>query len=254
MARSLTAVALGTLVIGLTVGYWVGGHGAVLGARSVAAADQATGGCQTFTETGKTVCGAFLDYWRTHGGLAQQGLPLTDPFQGISPVDGRIYTMQYFERAVFEYHPENNPPYDVLLSLLGREALQQQFPQGVPAGNSADVAADAQYLANQGQIVVGETAFDATGDGVPDYFFTTIGQGCGNCSAEALTVFSGQTIVFDSAGFLAPVITPFADGRSFQVDQKRLRPGEPQCCPTGTETRVYVWNGSSFDLVHTEDH
>ena len=37
----------------------------------------------------------------------------------------------------------------------------------------------------------------ATGDATPDYFFTSIGQGCGNCSAEEITVFSGQTIVFD---------------------------------------------------------
>jgi hypothetical protein len=28
--------------------------------------------------------------------------------------------VQYFERAVFEHHPENQPPYNVLLSLLGK--------------------------------------------------------------------------------------------------------------------------------------
>jgi phosphate ABC transporter phosphate-binding protein len=28
--------------------------------------------------------------------------------------------IQYFERAVFEYHPENQPPYNVLLAQLGR--------------------------------------------------------------------------------------------------------------------------------------
>jgi carboxyl-terminal processing protease len=31
--------------------------------------------------------------------------------------------VQYFERAVFEYHPENEPPYDVLLSQLGKYRL-----------------------------------------------------------------------------------------------------------------------------------
>ena len=30
-----------------------------------------------------------------------------------------LYKVQYFERAVFEYHPENQPPYNVLLSQLG---------------------------------------------------------------------------------------------------------------------------------------
>ncbi|HST04563.1 MAG TPA: plastocyanin/azurin family copper-binding protein, partial [Chloroflexia bacterium] len=32
---------------------------------------------QTFAETGKTVRGLFLDYWNTHGGLAQQGFPIS---------------------------------------------------------------------------------------------------------------------------------------------------------------------------------
>ena len=39
--------------------------------------------------------------------------------QEKSEIDGKTYTVQYFERAVFEYHPENSPPHDVLLSLLG---------------------------------------------------------------------------------------------------------------------------------------
>jgi hypothetical protein len=35
--------------------------------------------------------------------------------------DGQEYTVQWFERARFEHHPENDPPYDVLLGLLGVE-------------------------------------------------------------------------------------------------------------------------------------
>jgi hypothetical protein len=90
--------------------------------------------CQTFSETGKIVCGRFLDYWKTNGGLAQQGLPLTDEFVEINPTDGKPYLTQYFERARFEYHPENAAPYDVLLGLLGREQLQAKYPGGTPAG------------------------------------------------------------------------------------------------------------------------
>jgi hypothetical protein len=37
--------------------------------------------------------------------------------------DGNVYTVQYFERARFEYHPENAPPYDVLLGQFGRQIL-----------------------------------------------------------------------------------------------------------------------------------
>jgi hypothetical protein len=34
-------------------------------------------------------------------------------------------TIQYFERARFEYHPENTgTPYDVLLGLLGSDTIR----------------------------------------------------------------------------------------------------------------------------------
>src|SRR5438876_588102 len=65
--------------------------------------------CQTFKQTGKAVCGRFLQYWQTNGGLAQQGLPISDPMGEASATDGKVRTVQYFERAVFEYHPENKP-------------------------------------------------------------------------------------------------------------------------------------------------
>src|SRR5688500_19233293 len=40
--------------------------------------------------------------------------------QERSAVDGKTYTVQYFERAVFELHPElAGTPHEVLLSLLG---------------------------------------------------------------------------------------------------------------------------------------
>ena len=58
----------------------------------------------------------FLDYWNAHGGLAQQGFPISEEFVEKSDLNGQEYTVQYFERAVFEMHPENQPPYDVLLS------------------------------------------------------------------------------------------------------------------------------------------
>jgi hypothetical protein len=77
----------------------------------------AQGTSRTFPETGKTVSGRFLEYWDTHGGLMQQGYPISDEMQEVSDTDGKTYTVQYFERAVFEKHPENAPPNDVLLSL-----------------------------------------------------------------------------------------------------------------------------------------
>ena len=96
---------------------------------------QAQAGCQTFKETGKTVCGRFLEYWNKNGGLAQQGLPLTGEFTEINDLDGKPYTVQYFERAVFEKHPENaGTQYDVLLSQLGTFQFKRKYPSGEPSG------------------------------------------------------------------------------------------------------------------------
>ncbi len=74
-----------------------------------------------------------LSYWQTHGGLAQQGYPLTNAFPEVSDTDGKTYTVQYFERAVFEAHPENQPPNNVLLSLLGAFRLKAKYPGGDPS-------------------------------------------------------------------------------------------------------------------------
>ncbi len=83
-----------------------------------------------FPETGKTVRGSFLDYWNTHGALPQQGYPISGELQEKSDTDGKTYTVQYFERAVFELHPENKAPNDVLLSLLGNFLYKQKYPGG----------------------------------------------------------------------------------------------------------------------------
>src|SRR3954447_18894152 len=72
----------------------------------------AQGDSHTFPETGQTVKGKFLAYWSGHGGLAQQGYPISAEMQAASDTDGKTYTVQYFERAVFEVHPENQAPND----------------------------------------------------------------------------------------------------------------------------------------------
>jgi hypothetical protein len=82
------------------------GVGIILGLLApsawVALTSQAqTGGCQTFPQTGQRVCGKFLQYWQQHGGLAQQGYPISGEFVETSELNGKPYTVQYFERAVF---------------------------------------------------------------------------------------------------------------------------------------------------------
>jgi hypothetical protein len=74
-----------------------------------------------FRETGHTLGGSFLTYWQRYGGLPIFGYPLSEEFEERNDQDGKIYTVQYFERARFEYHPEYaGTPNEVLLGLLGR--------------------------------------------------------------------------------------------------------------------------------------
>ena len=91
-----------------------------------------TGTCRRFPQTDRSVCGLFLEYWREHGldlgdsgvsereSLALFGLPLTAPRVELNSSGDNVLT-QWFERARFEFHPSNPPPYQVLLGRLGAE-------------------------------------------------------------------------------------------------------------------------------------
>ncbi len=73
-----------------------------------------------FPETGHNIAGDFLAYWEKNGGLAQFGYPITDQLTETLE-DGQAYRVQWFERARFEYHPENPAPYNILLGQFGRQ-------------------------------------------------------------------------------------------------------------------------------------
>jgi hypothetical protein len=84
-----------------------------------------------FPQTRHLVKGRFREYWHSHGldlgdhgmsyreSLALFGYPLSEEF--VDPRTGLV--TQYFERAVFEYHPDNPEPYKVLLRRLGAEEM-----------------------------------------------------------------------------------------------------------------------------------
>lgn len=67
-------------------------------------------------DTGYAVSGEWLDYWKSRGGLDVFGHPISgviaDPSMGGQ-------TVQVFQRAILEWHPENPPQYRVLRRLLG---------------------------------------------------------------------------------------------------------------------------------------
>ena len=92
-----------------------------------------------FAETGHAIAPQFWGFWSSHGlefdgnkksksmaeSLALFGFPISEA-QMEQGSDGQMYLTQWFQRARFEYHPENKPPYDVLLGLLGADLLRGQ--------------------------------------------------------------------------------------------------------------------------------
>ena len=87
----------------------------------------------TFKETGFTVSGDFWAAWLNGRSFADSlyinGLPITAVRDEVSPTDGKTYKTQWFERARFEYHPENTAPNNVLFGLLGNVAAQTRQSQ-----------------------------------------------------------------------------------------------------------------------------
>ena len=117
-----------------------------------------TSGGRVFPETGKQVGCAFLDYWNTHGGLAQFGYPISNEFIEISAQDGRPYRVQYFERTVFTYHMEavlqltSPPSYETVVpGALGSARYQAQYPGQLPPASAFPAPGGAGGCAPTGQ-------------------------------------------------------------------------------------------------------
>ncbi len=105
----------------------------------------ARAGCRWFPATRHNVCNqagslGFRTYWETHGveldgeegtseaeALALFGLPLTEPRMELNAAGDRVLT-QWFERARFEWHPDNPAQTQVMLGLLGDEVLSGGKP------------------------------------------------------------------------------------------------------------------------------
>lgn len=70
-----------------------------------------------FAETQQGVHFAFLAFWESAGGLDRFAFPISGEFRE----DG--HTVQYFQRALFKWHPETN---EVTLGAIGTELLRQR--------------------------------------------------------------------------------------------------------------------------------
>ena len=81
-----------------------------------------------FSEARPALHGPFLTYWERSDGMQLLGAPLSEVFEGLA-ADGRRRTMQYFERGVLAYHPEDDR---VQLEPLGWVTLVRDRIQDAP--------------------------------------------------------------------------------------------------------------------------
>jgi hypothetical protein len=104
-----------------------------------------------FPETGHNLSNVFRTYWEQNGGVMLFGYPITEEIRENG------LTVQYFEKARFEYHPENNgTANNVQLGLLGTEVTAGRRAAGeAPFRPIAPVATGdkALYFAQTGHSV-----------------------------------------------------------------------------------------------------
>lgn len=87
--------------------------------------------------TGYAVSGPWLDFFRSHGDVDYIGYPRSPVV--ADPLDPK-QCVQFFQRLVLEWHPENPPEYRIQRRLLARElSSDDAAPAAPPTGaNSAD--------------------------------------------------------------------------------------------------------------------
>jgi hypothetical protein len=114
--------------------------------------------CRNYSQTGYSVCFAFLEFFDKYGGLAQFGYPISD----FELYNGRI--VQYFENARFEWYPELPDSQKVVLANLGRIYLDfiPEDPQ-LLAPVSGDSVVGSQVLQLQSHVFVSKAVTRQSG-------------------------------------------------------------------------------------------
>ena len=100
-----------------------------------------------FAETGMSVSFGFKRFFEERGGIEIFGYPITPEIQE------KGFTVQYFQRARFEYHPEHaGTRYEVQLGLLGDMLTSgRTFPKATPV----ETTDSQRYFPETGQVVSG---------------------------------------------------------------------------------------------------
>lgn len=159
--------------------------------------------------TGQSIDGLFLDLWRTGGGAATFGNPVTPE---IVEADGKV--IQYYEFARFEYWPEGdaNGNY-VVLGDIGRE-LGQPLLWRYATGSSG--RADATLQETRAWLPVSEEASALRAAAEPTYRYI---------SAARHGVWGGFRSYWEASGEAAFLGNPIseeyiASGVSYQVFER----------------------------------
>jgi hypothetical protein len=105
-----------------------------------------------FAETGYCIAGPIRAFWERNGGLPVFGFPITP--QQSEMVEGRSTKVQWFERSRLELHPENSPPYNVLIGRMGADRLGQQGRDWKTFSHLAP-SADCRTFAETGHAICG---------------------------------------------------------------------------------------------------
>lgn len=138
-------------------------------------------------ETGHTLGGVLLDYWRATGGAAVYGDPISEPFAAPNG-----YYSQAFENGIFQFRPERVTTVDPIVGLMpvGREMLDERAggfrSDGRRAGGGGDRRAAAwRPLDRDGEAV--ERASEDSGA-----FVEATGRSIGGAFAEWYEAHEGE--------------------------------------------------------------
>lgn len=256
-------------------------------------------GCRFFDVTGHMICEPFLSYWRGHGlefdgsagtseneSLALFGYPLSEPMMEKNSSGFTVLT-QWFERARFEYIPDNPDPYKVLLGRLGAEvydpngitglryhAVQKpgwpaalEVPEGFTVEEAASGVPAPRFMARDprdGSLVYGSSVngqvvrlSDTNGD--RRYDRTQI-------VADGLTfvhsvVFAGDALYAAAEEQIVRLANFAADGKAQQITKiaslptgaRDLYGHRTRTIAYGSDGKLYVSVGSSCDVCDNED-
>ena len=178
-----------------------------------------------FAATQHTLSNGFYDFWGMHGGVSVFGYPISQEFR--DPATG--FTVQYFERAIFEWHPNDPNGQTVQLRLLGTDAAKRDgvdAPQVKESDGSPNYSPDLWTVNQPSDPAALTTPLPGAPSGFPKWIEV-------NLSQQYMRAWQGSTVVYQeyiSSG-LPPNVTPPGYYKIFYKlpsdEMKNGKPGDP---------------------------